>query len=161
LLAELGTRGYHTFEEPGRRVVKEQLARGGDGLPWLDVQRFAQLCIARGLAQLAEASTLEGHAFFDRSIIDAVSALEHLRLPVPREARDALASRPYSARVFMAPPWPELFATDAERRHTFADAEAEFERLLRDYPRFGYELVQIPKRALASRANFVLDALAR
>jgi predicted ATPase len=61
----------------------------------------------------------------------------------------------------MAPPWPELFATDAERRHTFADAEAEFERLLRDYPRFGYELVQIPKRALASRANFVLDALAR
>jgi predicted ATPase len=126
LLAELRARGCPTFEEPGRRVVREQLAQGGDGLPWLNVRKFAELCIAHSLAQLAEASALEGHAFFDRSIVDAVSALEHLALPVPQEARRALASRPYSARVFMTPPWPELFSTDAERRHTLADAEAEF-----------------------------------
>jgi predicted ATPase len=160
LLAELGARGYPTFEEPGRRVVREQLARGGDGLPWLNVRKFAQLCIARGLAQLAEASRLDGPAFFDRSIVDAVSALEHLRLPVPEEARDALELRPYGVRVFLTPPWPELFATDGERRHTFADATAEFERLMTDYPRFGYELVLIPKLELKARANFVLGALA-
>ncbi len=33
LLAELGRRGFATYEEPGRQVVKEQLLIGGDALP--------------------------------------------------------------------------------------------------------------------------------
>jgi len=36
LLAELGSHGYATVEEPGRRIVKEELKAGGPALPWVD-----------------------------------------------------------------------------------------------------------------------------
>ena len=92
-------------------------------------------------------------------MIDAVSALEHVRLPVPDEARSALEARPYAHRVFMAPPWPELFATDTERRHTFEDAKAEFDRLLNSYKIHGHDIVLIPQRPVDQRADFILQNL--
>lgn len=40
LLAELQRRGYPVIEEPGRRIVEEQLGTGGHALPWLDMPAF-------------------------------------------------------------------------------------------------------------------------
>ena len=158
LLAELARRGHRAFTEPGREIVKSELASGGDALPWKSVQRFAERCIAHAIEQL-KASENDARAFFDRSIIDAVSALEHLNLTVPDAARRALEQRPYAHHVFMAPPWPEFFAADVERRHTFEESKAEFERLLVSYKTFGHETVLIPKRPVGERADFILGAI--
>jgi hypothetical protein len=38
LLAELGRRGHATVEEPGRRIVKQELAGEGSALPCIAVQ---------------------------------------------------------------------------------------------------------------------------
>ena len=46
LLEELGRQGCPTIEEPGRRIVKEQLLVGGTALPWTDKVAFARSCIA-------------------------------------------------------------------------------------------------------------------
>src|SRR6516165_9149624 len=35
LLAELGRRGHATVEEPGRRIVRQELAGDGSALPWV------------------------------------------------------------------------------------------------------------------------------
>ena len=158
LLAELARRGHRTFAEPGREVVKAELASGGDALPWINPQRFAERCIALAIEHIKTSET-EPRAFFDRSLIDAVSALEHVRLPVPDEARSALEARPYAHRVFMAPPWPELFETDAERRHTFEDSKAEYDRLLISYETHGHKIVLIPKQPVERRADFILQNL--
>jgi predicted ATPase len=48
LLAELGRRGYATVEEPGRRIVRRELAGDGSALPWVNGAAFA-----RGAIQLA------------------------------------------------------------------------------------------------------------
>jgi predicted ATPase len=158
LLAELARRGHRTFAEPGRDIVKAELASGGDALPWTNPQRFAESCIALAIEHI-KASQSETRAFFDRSLIDAVSALEHMRLPVPDTACRALDAKPYASRVFMAPPWPELFATDTERRHTFEDSTAEYERLLVSYKNHGHDIVLIPKQPVDQRADFILQNL--
>jgi predicted ATPase len=158
LLAELARRGHRTFAEPGRDIVKAELASGGDALPWTNPQRFAERCIALAIEHL-KSSENDARAFFDRSLIDAVSALEHMRVPVPDTARRAVKARPYARRVFMAPPWRELFATDAERRHSYQDAEAEFERLLASYAKLGHETMLIPKRPVVERADFIMGAI--
>jgi predicted ATPase len=158
LLAELARRGHRTFVEPGREIVKAELGSGGDALPWANVQRFAERCIALALEHIASSEN-EERAFFDRSLIDAVSALEHMKLPVPHAARHALEARPYASRVFMAPPWPELFANDTERRHSFENATAEYDRLLVSYKNHGHEIVLIPKQPLEQRATFILQSL--
>jgi predicted ATPase len=50
LTAELGRRGYAVIEEPGRRIVKEELATGGSALPWVDGIGFARRAITMALA---------------------------------------------------------------------------------------------------------------
>jgi predicted ATPase len=62
--------------------------------------------------------------------------------------------------MFLAPPWPEIYVGDAERRHGFADAEAEYHRLAAAYARLGYAVVVLPKAPVADRVAFVLGRLA-
>src|SRR4029077_19866466 len=78
LIAELGRRGYAVVDEPGRRIVKEELARGGSALPWVDGVAFARRAMEIALADRAAAGSLDGWVFSDRGLIDAAGALEHM-----------------------------------------------------------------------------------
>jgi len=78
LIAELAKRRYAVVDEPGRRIVKEELARGGSALPWVDRVAFARRAIAIALTDRAVAGSLDGWVFFDRGLIDAAAALEHM-----------------------------------------------------------------------------------
>jgi predicted ATPase len=60
LIAELGKRGYAVVDEPGRRIVKGELARGGSALPWVDGVAFARRAMAIALADRAAAGSLDG-----------------------------------------------------------------------------------------------------
>ena len=54
LLTELLQRGYATVEEPGRRIVREELLGAGRALPWVDEIAFARRTVALALADLAK-----------------------------------------------------------------------------------------------------------
>lgn len=157
LLAELRARGHHTIEEPGRRIVSEEQATGGTALPWVDLAAFARRAIAMALADRDAARALSGWVFFDRGLIDAASALE----AVTGESALAPLGIPhrYHRRVFMTPPWPEIYGTDAERRHDFEAGLAEYHRLEKAYPALGYEVIILPKIPVSDRADFVLATL--
>jgi predicted ATPase len=60
----------------------------------------------------------------------------------------------------MAPPWPEIYETDNERRHNLDAGVVEYERLIDACPALGYEVTILPKVGVAERAEFVLHALA-
>ncbi len=70
-------------------------------------------------------------------------------------------SHRYHQRVFLAPPWPEIYVTDPERRHGLDAALVEYSRLLKAYSSLGYEIAFLPKVGLVERADFVLSVLAR
>jgi predicted ATPase len=159
LLAELKGRGHHVVEEPGRRIVKRELETGGHAVPWIDALAFTKRVIATALADRQTAKALFGWVFFDRGLIDAVSALELLSGESVLKEINAL--HPYDRRVFLAPPWPEIYVSDAERRHGFAAALAEYERLERQLGELGYDVLILPKVSVAARTDFVLDALRR
>ena len=78
LLAELGRRGHAGVEEPGRRIVKEELKGDGSALPWVDEAAFARRAIVMALADRASATVMEGWVFFDSGLIDAAAGLQHL-----------------------------------------------------------------------------------
>jgi predicted ATPase len=155
LLAEMALRGYHVYPEPGRQIVKEQLHIGGDGLPWENAVKFAELCVSRAMFFYNTAMPIDRPAIFDRSILDNISGIERLGLPLPQYLKAALRRYRYARRVFMTPPWKELFSSDAERRHSFEDAEAEFASLLKAYKANAYEVVLIPKGTTSERASFL------
>jgi predicted ATPase len=123
----MARRGWMVFPEPGRQIVKQQARVGGPGLPWTDPVRFAELALSRAMHFFDSARPEGRAALFDRSVVDAVTALERLGAAEEWHAEAARVYR-YAPRVFLAPPWEALFAADMERRHGFAEAVAEHER---------------------------------
>ena len=159
LLAELAGRGYAVVEEPGRRVVQEELARSGAALPWVDGAAFARRAMAMARADRVSARRLSGWVFFDRGLIDAAAALQHTTGEAAVVSVGQLHR--YHRRVFFAPPWPEIYATDTERRHELEAAVVEYDRLLTAYPSQGYEVIILPKVAVSERADFILHTLSK
>jgi predicted ATPase len=96
--------------------------------------------------------------FFDRGLIDASVALGRLTgEPVLNAIK---RSHRYHQRVFLAPPWPEIYVIDNERRHNLDAGVAEYQRLVDAFPALGYEVTILPKTGVVERAEFVLRTLA-
>ena len=108
------------------------------------------------LSDIAAAAPRHGWVFFDRGLIDAAVALEHL---CGEPARTTIGVHRFHPRVFLAPPWPDIYVSDDERRHAFDAAIAEYERLLEAYPALGYDVVTLPRVAVSVRADFILRSL--
>jgi predicted ATPase len=157
LLEELSRRGYATVEEPGRRIVREELAGQGAALPWVDPVAFARRAIAMALEDQKLAEAQAGWTFFDRGLIDAAAALQ---AATGEAVLETLRDRHrYHQTVFLTPPWPEIYVNDPERRHGFEEAVAEYDRLTVAYPGIGYEVVTLPRVDVAARADFLLSQL--
>ena len=97
--------------------------------------------------------------FCDRGIPDTIGYLRLMQLPVPAHMERAAALFRYHRRVFIAPPWREIFAQDAERRQDFAEAERTYRAMAETYDRLGYELVALPLASVADRVRFVISAI--
>ena len=159
LIDALEDRGFARSVEAGRAIIQDEVRAGGTALPWGDRQAYADRMLARELASHGMADGLAGPVFFDRGLPDIIGYLELCGLPVPA-AVDAAARRyRYDAMVFIAPPWPEIFAQDAERRQDLAEAERTCAAMARVYPALGYALVELPRVDVEARANFVLERL--
>jgi predicted ATPase len=157
LLAELARRGYGVVDEPGRRIVRDELARNGTALPWIDGAAFARRAMSLAHADRAASLQSGDWVFFDRSLVDAAAHLQQLTgEPVLKSLAEP---RLYHRCVFLVPPWPEIYETDAERQHDFTDAVAEYERLLIAYPALGYGIAVLPKVSVAARAEIILHML--
>ncbi|MDH2384702.1 AAA family ATPase [Bradyrhizobium sp. CER78] len=157
LLAELRARGYPVVEEPGRRIIADEIASGGNALPWVDAAAFIRRAVDVALRDMEMAESHSGWVFFDRGLIDAASALE--TLTSEPALRPICSAHRYHRRVFMTPPWPEIYVTDSERRHGFEAATAEYHRLMQTFPMLGYDVINLPKSSPATRADFVLATL--
>lgn len=158
LQSELRARGLATVPEPGRRVVEEALRGDGATLPWRDMTAFARRALALARADRAALADARDLVFFDRGLVDAAAALRHAAgVPLADTLR---RDAPYHERVFLAPPWPDIYRGDAERRHGFQEAAAEYERLVLAYRELGYRAIVLPKATVCERADFVLAALA-
>lgn len=157
LLKELAGRGLATVAEPGRRIVREQMACGGTALPWIDMAGFARRAIDLAAADHAAAAGAGSWIFFDRGIIDA--AVAHDAAAGTALLPALAAVHPYHRVMFLAPPWPEIYVQDAERPKDFAVAVAEHAQLARAYPALGYRVVDLPRISPAARADFVLATL--
>jgi len=157
LMSEMARRGYDTRPEPGRQIVKEQIAIDGDGVPWRNAEKFTELCLSRAILFHNSADASGRHVLFDRSVVDAVTASTRLGLSLPSRLRNAVNDYRYAPVVFLAPPWEELFESDHERRHSFADAVAEYQALMESYPAAGYAVTLIPKASISERADFLVQ----
>jgi len=156
LLAALSEAGLPTSIEAGRAIIQDQVAIGGGALPWGDRGAFAELMLCWEMRSYREMlGRMERPVFFDRGVPDVAAYLRLCGLPVPAHIDQAARLLRYNRRVFIAPPWPEIFRQDAERKQNFAEAAATYQALVATYQDYGYELVSLPLASVAERLDAV------
>ena len=158
LLTELMRRGYVCLREVARQIIREQADSGGNAVPWGDTTRYAAL-ILRGSVESFLQHSVPGPAFVDRGIPDVLCYARLIQLADTRDIREACERYRYHQRVFMAPPWREIYATDTERKQTWEEAVAVHETMVETYRDCGYELIELARATVAARADFVLEQL--
>ncbi|WP_244529698.1 AAA family ATPase [Mesorhizobium qingshengii] len=87
---------------------------------------------------------------------DTLGYLRLSGLPAPQHVSSAAKRFRYNPRVFVAHPWPDIFAQDEERRQTLDEAERTYLALADVYTELGYELVPLPLAPVEARLRFVL-----
>jgi predicted ATPase len=78
-------------------------------------------------------------------------------LGLEEEVMAACQKYRYATRVFLAPPWREIYVTDAERWQSFDEAVRTYELMVEAYQDCGYEVVEIPRVSVESRADFLVS----
>jgi predicted ATPase len=157
LIDELERAGYTRSVEAGRGIIQEQVRIGGHALPWGDQRLFAELMLSWEMRSYRMAEQLDGTVFFDRGIVDVAGYLQLVGLPVRDHVHKAAELFRYNSRVFVAPPWREIFHADAERKQDWDEAVRTYEALADAYRSNGYELVQLPCVSVSERVRFVVE----
>lgn len=157
LIRHLQVSGELVVEENIRAVIREQVAAGGSAVPWIDPMACCEQTTARDIADFDRLRDETRRVFFDRGLMDMYGANGVPPSPVLVEA---VRDRRYNSRVFVFPPWREIYATDSERREDWSRMEAVFEQILSTLPALGYAPVVVPMVSVAERAAFVLERAA-
>lgn len=131
------------------------MAAGGTALPWADAEAYAQAMLAADLAAYDDATALPGPVVFDRGLPDLIGYRRLAGLPACPVTEAAVRDHRYATQVFIALPWPEIYAKDAERKQTLAEVEATYEMMAAVYPACGYALIELPRASIAERVAFV------
>ena len=89
LLTELASRGFETVEEPGRKIVLQELNGAGVALRWVDLEAFARRAIDMETGHRNRVAYSQGWVFFDRCVVRAAGD-DHPHLPDRRLRGDVL-----------------------------------------------------------------------
>lgn len=157
LIWALKDSGYNGSVEAGRGIIQDQVLIGGHALPWDDRLLFAEMMLAWEIRSYRIAERAAGPVFFDRSIVDVLGYLQLIGQPIPAHVKKAAEIFRYHRRVFIAPPWQEIFHQDPERKQDFAEAIRTYDALGAAYGECGYELVELPRVSVEERKRFVLQ----
>lgn len=155
LARALEARGLPVVQEPARQILAEQRRFGGAGVPETDPKLFVELMLSRALYFHGAHRATPGPVLFDRGVPDIIAYAELFGLDTAPYRRAAQAYR-YAQIAFLAPDWPEIYATDDERKMPYDEARAFGARLRDIYTELGYALVELPKAPVEARAAFVM-----
>jgi predicted ATPase len=158
LLAELASMGYATVEESARAIIAERLAAGLTPRP--SPLEFANQILSRDIGKYVAQRQTSDWVFFDRGLIDALAMVHEASPMSGEEVNSILARYPFHGSAFILPPWEVIYATDAERDQTYAEAISVYEKLLRWYRRCGYEVHEVPRLPVTERAAHVIGMMA-
>jgi len=73
--------------------------------------------------------------------------------------KDLLQDCRVNKKVFITPPWKEIYKTDGERDQTFEEAADGYQRLFEWYQKNDYEMIILPKTSVEHRVDLILSEM--
>jgi Predicted ATPase len=159
IIEELSRLGFSVADEDARRIIKEQMEINGEGLPWRNKARYAELMLDASVETYQKIKSIlqSEKVFFDRGILDTICYMNMENIPVTSEEQKVISAHPYSQKVFILPPWEEIYETDNERKQTWQEAIYTFDVMKQTYTAYGYDVIEVPKGSIENRCAFILN----
>lgn len=159
ILNELISRGFHCKPEISREVILEAKKKGVNQLFLTEPLLFSNLLLKGREKQFLEAhKSTEKLIFFDRGIPDVHAYLEFFDTDYPEVFIEKSNTHIYT-KVFMLPPWKEIYTSDNERYESFDEAVKIHHHLKKTYQDIGYKICIVPFGTIQERTNYILDSI--
>lgn len=152
--------GVTVGQESARSIIQAQVAIDGPALHWRDRALFAELMLDRDVQTYQALRTAGAPALCDRGIPDLFAYGRMFPLPRDGHFRRASLLYRYNPVVFFAPPWRDIFVTDAERVEGWEHAVGVYAPMRDAYAELGYRIVELPFAPVAERLAFVQEVMA-
>ncbi|MGL2994753.1 AAA family ATPase [Flavobacterium sp. TSSA_36] len=157
LINQLTSLGHCCYPEISRQVTAEAQKSGIEQLFLEDPLLFSQKLLEGRIQQFNDAEKEEHpFIFIDRGIPDVVAYLDYIGDPYPSHFEEACSTYHYS-KIFMLPPWKEIYQSDKERYENFEQAQQIHLHLKETYQKYGYAIIEVPKETVDNRILFILD----
>jgi len=157
LLDFLASNGYPYVGDTAREIIRHRLSLGLPPRP--DPATFASEMFYRDFENYISNSNSQRIIFFDRSFFDSAWLLNHFDPQTFHQIEKTHLIHRYNTKVFVTPPWQEIYKTDSERDQTFDQAVDVHDKVCNWYAEHKYELIIIPKDKVESRAKFLIDQI--
>jgi predicted ATPase len=158
LLESLASGGYNCIPETARQIIKERLSKGLTPRP--DAKTFAREIFDQDWKNFISNSDLSSLLFFDRSFMDSAFVLFESDADSYYKIRSTHLTNRYNNKVFITPPWQEIYDNDAERDQSFEQSIEVCQRLENWYREHDYDIVVLPKDTIKNRVKFILGQVA-
>lgn len=148
--------GYSCFPEISRQITLEAKKQGIEQLFLEKPLLFSELLLEGRKKQYQ--SALQDQAeiiFLDRGIPDILAYMHYIGDSYPSFFDEACSENQYS-KVFVLPPWEEIYESDEARYENFEQAKLIFDHLKETYQKYNYNLIEVPKGTIEERIKFIL-----
>lgn len=159
LIQFLEKKGFAVLHEISRQITLEAQKQGTDQLFLKDPLLFSRKLLEGRIEQFhqAEASS-PSILFYDRGIGDVSTYLDFAAISYSEEFSEPILKYRYD-RIFILPPWKDIYQSDNERYENFEQANEIFHFLKKTYTDYGYRVYEVPIGTVEERTHFILDAL--
>jgi predicted ATPase len=151
--------GYCCYPEISREVTMEAKKQGIEQLFLENPLLFSELLLEGRKKQFLNAQN-EPHeiVFLDRGIPDVLAYMHYIGDSYP-SFFDAVCRENTYTKIFILPPWEEIYVSDDARYENYEQAKLIYNHLTETYQNYGYQLIEVPKDTLDNRILFILGQI--
>jgi predicted ATPase len=152
-------KGFICFPEISREITLEAKKEGIEQLFLEKPLLFSELLLEGRRKQFIEAKEkAEEIIFLDRGIPDILAYMHFIGDSYPVFFDEACKNHTYS-KVFLLPPWEEIYESDEARYENYEQATLIYNHLKETYQKYGYQLIEVPTGKVEERILFILNSL--
>ncbi len=159
IIEGLLAKGFCCYPEISREVTLEAKKQGIEQLFLENPLLFSELLLEGRKKQFHNAQK-EPHniVFLDRGIPDVLAYMHYIGDSYPAFFDQACRDHIYT-KIFLLPPWEDIYISDNERYENFEQAKLIYNHLTETYQKYGYDLIEVPKGTVEERISFILNQL--
>lgn len=159
VINKLIEKGYYCYPEISREIISNAKKQGIDQLFLENPLLFSEMLLEGRKKQYLEAVSLNKRMIFlDRGLPDVLAYLHYIGDQYPSGFKKLCEEHIYS-KVFLFPPWEEIYTSDLERYENFEQSKLIYNHLIETYKFLGYEIIEVPKICPEKRILFILEEI--